>query len=196
MRDFDKALYEATLVAFGKVLAKYNVFAQAAMMREVARDMVEYLRERGMWFEERGGPEDMERVVEFFMQGGFAKHLEVKSADRGQFYIWHDLFLFDAYKYLQDVTDNPFLSCPLNLCLTHVSGEQGKAFKLLSRKFDPQQRITVSQWEVVDRTPDTDVEAGFDPLVIENARLFQVPRERGGRACHECDGGVPCEHEP
>ena len=35
MQDFEKRLYEALLVAYGKVLSKYNAFAQGSILRDV-----------------------------------------------------------------------------------------------------------------------------------------------------------------
>ncbi len=176
MQSFDKVLFEATLIAFARILSKYNAFAQAQVMREVGRDIVEYLRANGAWFQESGGLDDLPRLVEHFLRNGFARKLEVRPAEHGDFYIWHDLLLLDAYHRIQEVTDNPFISCPLNLCLSHVCAEHGKYFKLHSKTFEMGDRVTISQWELTDRQ---EADGGsFDPLVIENARLYELARER------------------
>ena len=54
MIPFDKALYEGTMVAFAKVLSRYNAFAQSRMMREIGAEIIKYLKEQGHWFEETG----------------------------------------------------------------------------------------------------------------------------------------------
>jgi len=99
----------------------------------------------------------------------------VTPAPRGQYYVWHDLFLLDAYKELQDMTGSPFLSCPLNLCLFYLADKHGKRMCLLDKTFDMETRVTVSNWEVRDAPAE---EAGLDQLVIENARLVQLAEER------------------
>ncbi len=182
MRDFDKKLYEASMVAFGRILSKYNAFAQGAIMREVGRDIVAYLKEHEYWFEETGTPEDIGKVVEFFLANGFASSLEVREAEKGALYVWHDLYLLSAYSKLQEITENPFLSCPLNLCLNHVCAEHGKVFKLHDKTFDLEKKVTVSNWELADGSVADEMEASdFDPMVIENARLYQLAEERAKR---------------
>lgn len=46
MEDFQNVLYEAVLVAFGKILAKYNVFAQSYILKDVGKEIIEYLNEQ------------------------------------------------------------------------------------------------------------------------------------------------------
>jgi two-component system sensor histidine kinase/response regulator len=176
MKGFDKALYEGTLVAFGRILSRYNAFAQGAIMKDVGRDLLRYLKHHGFEFEERSDLSDLGQIVELFLKNGFAGALEIKPADKGQDYVWHDLFLLDAYKELQDLTGNPFLSCPLNLCLYYLADKHGKRMKLHEKTFDMDSRVTVSKWEVVDAEPAG--ESAFDPLVIENVRLVEVAEER------------------
>jgi two-component system, sensor histidine kinase and response regulator len=176
MNDFDKALFEGTMVALCKILSKYNAFAQGAVMRDVGRDLIGYLKQQGFWFEEKGTPDDIGGIVEVFLQHGFAKKLEVMPAPLGNYYIWHDLALLSAYKTLQDVTENPFLSCPLNLCLSYMCDKHGKVFKLHEKTFDMETRVTTSQWELADKPPVGP--QGFDPMVIENARLYELAEER------------------
>lgn len=179
MKNFDKALYEGTLVALGKILSKYNAFAQGSVLKDAGKDLLAYLNKHGYGFEQHGDLSDLSRLVEVFVKNGFARGLEVQPADRGDLYIWYDLFLLDAYKELQDVTGSPFLSCPLNLCLYYLADRYHKRFELLEKTFDMERRVTVSNWEVVDREPVTD--EGFDPLVIENARLYELATERADR---------------
>jgi hypothetical protein len=176
MKPFDKALYEATLVAFGKILARYNTFARGTVMKDVGADIYRYLAAHGFGIDEQGDAGDLGRVVDLFVQNGFAEKLEVHPLDRGAHYIWHELFLLDAYRELHDYTDNPFLSCPLNLCLFFVADRHDKFFKLHEKTFDMQRRVTISHWEVIDRPAVAG--AGFEPLIIENARLVALADER------------------
>ncbi|MBZ5578818.1 MAG: response regulator [Acidobacteriia bacterium] len=179
MKNFDKALYEGTLVALGKILSKYNAFAQGSILKDSGRDLLTYLTRHGFEFEETGSISDLGKVVELFLKNGFARELVVTPADKGDNYIWSDLFLLDAYKELQDCTDNPFLSCPLNLCLYYLADRHNKFMKLHEKTFDMEKRLTISKWELIDKEPIA--ECGFDPLVIENARLVELAEERANR---------------
>jgi signal transduction histidine kinase/CheY-like chemotaxis protein len=178
MKNFDKVLYEAMLVSFGKILAKYNAFAVNSMLKDVGKEILEYLGKKGYKLEENGA-NDLTNIIDLFVRNGFTEELEIVPAERGDNYVWHDLFLLDAYKELQDSTGNPFLSCPLNLCLLYLSDKHNKAMHLLKKTFDMDKRITVAQYELVDKE---DVEEkGFDPLVIENVRLYEIAKERADK---------------
>jgi signal transduction histidine kinase/ActR/RegA family two-component response regulator len=179
MKDFDKALYEATMVAFGRILSKYNAFAQGSMMREIGSDIVAYLKSHGFWFDETGTAEDIGKVVDLFLANQFADSLEVGPAPKGNLYTWHGLYLLSAYCKLQEITDNPFLSCPMNLCLTHVCAQHGKVFQLHEKSFDLDRGVTVSNWELRDAAPgEIDCSSGIDPMVIENAHLYELANLR------------------
>ena len=179
MKNFDKVLYEGTLVALGKILSKYNAFAQGLVLRDAGKDLFSYLTSHGLEFEDHGELSDLSQLVELFLKHGFARSLEVQPADHGDLYTWHDLYLLDAYKELQDITDNPFLSCPLNLCLFYLADRHNKRFYLHEKTFDMQTRVTVSKWEVIDKEPLSD--NGLDPLVIENVRLYELAQEKADR---------------
>ncbi len=179
MKNFDKALYEGTLVALCKVLSKYNAFAQGLVLRDAGKDLLDYLTQHGFEFKEQGDLSDLAALVDLFLKHGFAKSLQVTPADHGDNYVWSELFLLDAYKTLHDITDNPFLSCPLNLCLYYLADRHNKLFKLHEKTFDMDRRVTISKWELVDKEPLG--ENGFDPLVIENARLLDLAEERAER---------------
>jgi len=176
MKPFDKALYEATMVAVGKILAKYNAFSQSIIMRDIGKEIIHFLKKENIWFEEQGTLEDLESLVKLFLDNGFADKLEIEPAPHGDYYTWHNLFLLSAYKELQDVTGSPFISCPMNLCLAHLCAEHGKYFKLHDKTFDMEKRVTVSNWELIDQEEASDEE--FDPLIIENARLLELAEER------------------
>lgn len=179
MKDFERVLYEALMVAFGKVLAKYNVFAQRSVLKDVGQEIVEYLNSQGFSFEEKGELEDLTRLIDLFVKNGFAESVEIEPTDRGQNYIWHNLYGIDAYKELHEVTDNPFLACPLNLCMYYITDKHNKTLQLHEKMFDIENKIAESQYEIVDK--DSLEETGFDPLIIENARLYQLAQERADR---------------
>ena len=176
MKDFQQVLYEGVLVSFGKILAKYNAFAQGFILRDVGKELINYLNRHGFGFEEQGNFEDVSRMTELFIKNGFAETLDVVPMDRGHNFIWHNLYGIAAYKELHDVSDNPFLACPLNTCLYYLSDKHHKTMRLLSKSFDIEHNEAQSQYEVIDKEVS---EAGsFDALVIENARLYQLAKER------------------
>jgi two-component system, sensor histidine kinase and response regulator len=176
MKQFDIVLYEGTLVAFGRILSRYNAFAQGMVLKDVGKDLLSYLRNHGFSFEETGDVSDLGKLVQMFLDGGFAQSLSITPASEGDNYTWTELLLLDAYKELQDSTENPFLSCPLNLCLYYLADRHNKVMKLHEKTFDMERRVTISRWELVDKPALA--EGAFDPLVIENARLLQLSEER------------------
>jgi hypothetical protein len=114
MEDFHEVLYEAVLVAFGKILAKYNVFAQRDILEDVGKEIIDYLNLHGFQFEESGELRDLEVLTDLFVKNGFADAVEIEPADKGQTYTWRNLHGIAAYQELYEIADNPFLSCPLN----------------------------------------------------------------------------------
>jgi diguanylate cyclase (GGDEF)-like protein len=176
MEDFGRVLYEAVLVSFGKVLAKYNVFAQGYVLRDVGKEIVDYLKRQGLDFEETGDLEDLDNIIQKFVQNGFAENLQVKPADVGQMYIWKGIYGYNAYRELFDLTENPFLSCPLNLCLYYLADKNHQRMHLIKKTFDDETQTTVSQYEIVDQ--DALPAIREDPLVVEVARLYDVVRRR------------------
>ena len=58
-KNFKETLYEALLVAFGKILSKYNVFAQGSILKDVGREIIDYLNGHGYTFEETGKMDDL-----------------------------------------------------------------------------------------------------------------------------------------
>lgn len=179
MEDFQKVLYEAILVAFGKILAKYNVFAQGYILKDVGKEVIEYLNRNGFPFEETGELSDLEAITNLFVKNGFADALDVEPADKGQNYIWHNLYGIAAYKELYDIADNPFLSCPLNVCLYYLAQKHDKTMLLHSKSFDMEHKVAESQYELVDI--ELPAEDTFDPLIIENVRLYELAQERAER---------------
>ena len=113
MKDFHSVLYEAVLVAFGKIFAKYDVFTQGVIMRDIGKEVVAYLNEHGFGFQETDSVEDLTTLINLFVTNGFAEALEITPAENGDNYIWTNLYGLSAYKKLYDLALNPFLACPL-----------------------------------------------------------------------------------
>ena len=114
-----------------------------------------------------------------FVKNGFAEKLDVEPADKGENYIWHNLYGIDAYVELYKVSDNPLLACPLNLCLHYLSDKHKKTFLLHKKNFDMEKKIVLSQYEMIDK--ETPKGEDFDPLVIENVRLYELAQGRADR---------------
>lgn len=177
MREFEKALYEGVLVSFGKVLAKYNAFAQGSILREVGEELTEYLGRHGFPFEATGTPQDIERMVDLFVRNGFAESVDVEHPTPDTTRLtWHQLYGAEAYQELQDVVANPFLSCPLNVCVFYVASQHQKRLNLVHKTFDLEHGIVRSEYRIEDAPAPTG--NSLDPLVIENARLYELARER------------------
>lgn len=179
MPDFQRRLYEALLVSYGKILAKYDGFAQGSILRDVGKEIIEYLNRHGFNFQEHGEVADLAQLTELFVRNGFVRELEAHPAEPGVNYIWHDLYGVDAYRELHEISDNPFLACPLNLCLYYIADRHGKTMHLIKKSFNPKDGIVESQYEVVDKEPPQP--GDVDPLVIENIRLYEIARERADR---------------
>lgn len=177
--DFKQTLYEAVLVAFGKILAKYNVFAQGSIMKDVGREIMNYVKSHGFDFEETGKLEDLATLINLFVQNGFAEKLDINPAEVGTRYTFHNLYGIKAYKELYDIVPNPFLSCPLNLCLYTVLDKNEKTMQCLKKTFDMNEKTSEAVYNIVDK--EISEEKDFDPLVIENARLYQLAQERADR---------------
>lgn len=176
MNDFRTRLYEALLVAFGRVFAKYNIFSEGEVLRDVGKEIIDYLNAHGLGYAEIGDIGDLDRLTQLFIQNGFAGSVDVGPAPKGTRYVWHDLYGIEAYQQLHEVAENPFLSCPLNLCLYYVAEKHGKTMLLHSKSFDVEHGVTISDYEVVDRM-STEPSA-LDALVVENARLVEISQER------------------
>lgn len=174
MKDFHSVLYEAVLVAFGKILAKYDVFTQGVIMRDIGKEVVAYLNEHGFGFQETDSVEDLTTLINLFVTNGFAEALEITPAENGDNYIWTNLYGLAAYKKLYDLALNPFLACPLNLCMFYVAGKHKKKLKMHRKEFKSES-ITEAQYELVD---DNDSDGNLDELVLQSARLFEIADEK------------------
>ena len=171
VKDFKEVLYESLLFSFGKILANYNAFAQDTVLSEAGKEILDYLGRNGYDFKEEGTLDDVPRLIEFFSGNGFAE-VEVSSSERCSDFKWGNLYGIQAYAELQAVTENPFLSCPLNACVHHIAGKYGKALHLHSKSFDLEAGVAYSREELVDS--ESVNEEGFDSLIIENRRLLQI----------------------
>ncbi|MCG2787863.1 MAG: GGDEF domain-containing protein [Anaerolineae bacterium] len=174
MKNFHAVLYEAVLVAFGKILAKYDVFTQGVIMRDIGQEVVAYLNEHGFGFQETDSVEDLNTLTDLFVKNGFAEALEITPAENGDTYIWTNLYGLSAYKKLYDLALNPFLACPLNLCMFYIAAKHKKKLKMHRKEFKSES-ITEAQYELVD---DTDSEGNLDELVLQSARLFEIADEK------------------
>jgi len=174
MNNFHSVLYEAVLVAFGKILAKYDVFTQGVIMRDIGKEVVEYLNEHGFGYQETDSMEDLNTLINLFVENGFAEALQITPAENGDNYIWTNLYGLSAYKELYDLALNPFLACPLNLCMCYVAGKHKKKLKMHRKEFK-NNSITEAQYELVD---DNDPDGNLDELVLQSARLFEIADEK------------------
>jgi hypothetical protein len=146
------------------------------VLREVGKEIIDYLNEHGLEFEERGDESDLGRLTRLFVANGFAKSLDIAPLPNGHNYIWHDIYGKEAYRRLHEMSDNPFLACPLNLCLFHIADKHGKTMLLHNKRFHEDGDTVESHYEIVDKS-GADVN-GTDVLAIENARLLQLAEER------------------
>jgi diguanylate cyclase (GGDEF)-like protein len=174
MEKFNTVLYEAVLVAFGKVLAKYDGFTQGVIMRDIGKEIIAYLNDHGFDFHESGSVDDLGTLINLFVKNGFAESLEITPADKGDNYIWTNLYGLAAYKQLYDLALNPFLACPLNLCMCYIAGKHKKKL-LMHRKEFVSASITEAQYELVD---DDAPDGNLDELVLQSARLFEIADEK------------------
>lgn len=174
MKNFHAVLYEAVLVAFGKILAKYDVFTQGVIMRDIGQEVVAYLNEHGFGFQETDSVEDLNTLIDLFVKNGFAEALEITPAENGDTYVWTNLYGLSAYKKLYDLALNPFLACPLNLCMFYIAAKHKKKLKMHRKEFKSES-ITEAQYELVD---NTDADGNLDELVLQSARLFEIADEK------------------
>jgi diguanylate cyclase (GGDEF)-like protein len=172
MKDFHSVLYEAVLVAFGKILAKYDVFTQGVIMRDIGKEVVAYLNEHGFGFQETDSVEDLTTLINLFVKNGFAEALEITPAENGDNYIWTNCTAISLQETLR--LENPFLACPLNLCMFYVAGKHKKKLKMHRKEFKSES-ITEAQYELVD---DNDSDGNLDELVLQSARLFEIADEK------------------
>ena len=101
MKDFKEVLYESVVYSYGVVLSKYNAFAQDTVLKDVGKEIIDYLQEHGYEFKESGSIEDLGKIVDLFVSNGFAGELKVEKAEKGDNYYWKNLFGEDPYVILR-----------------------------------------------------------------------------------------------
>ena len=180
MVEFKEHLYEATLFAFGKILSRYNAFAQGLILKEAGREIFDYLKRQGYEFPNTDSIDGILGVIDVFASNGFVDSLEVEETAQGSEFIWHNLYGFEAYRQLQEITENPFLSCPLNAVIWYLADGLGKTLKLLDKRFFEESRTAVSVEQIIDKNSE-EAQEGFDPLVLENSQLLKLAEERADR---------------
>lgn len=178
LKDFERTLYEALLIAFGKALAKHNTLAQGAVLREAGKEIIDHLNQNGLAFEERGDQSDLARLAWLFTKNGFAESLDIAPLPNGHNYIWRNLHCRRTYRRLHEASDSPFLACPLNVCLFYIADKQDKTMRLHSEHFHPDGNTVESHYEVVDRFPATG--NATEVPATDNAKL---PKPAEKNAC-------------
>lgn len=175
MADFKEALYEALLYSFGKILAKYNTFAQDVMLRDVGKEIIDYLYSQGFQFDETGTADDVNRLLDLFIDNGFAE-VERRPAKKGEMYLWRNLYGIKAYAALQEIVENPFLSCPLNTSMHYLADKHGKCLKLYQQSFNHANNTAETHGEIVDKK--STASNPFRESVVESARMYELAERK------------------
>lgn len=84
MKDFKEKLYESLLFSFGKVLAKYNAFAQKSILKDVGKEIIEYLNKHGFEFKETNTMNDAMKLLDLFLKTDF-QNLKLNLPKKGIF---------------------------------------------------------------------------------------------------------------
>ena len=182
-RNFLEILYEAVIYSFGMVLAKYDVYSSEMMLADVGRHIREYLEAEGIDLSpENTSEETIQKVVSAFMTRGFVKDLVFEKDDNNEkvvHSVWRGLTGRNAYERLYSETRNPFISCPINAIILYFLHQNGCTLFLHNTKFHPDQD-RVDCWEEI--RPNIPVpEGNLDIVVLENARLYELAREKSKR---------------
>ena len=175
MADFKEVLYEALLYSFGKILAKYNIFAQEVILRDVGKEIIDYLDRHGFHFDETGSVDDVNRLLELFIANGFAE-VERRPAEKGEMYLWRNLYGIKAYAALQEIVENPFLSCPLNASMHYLADKHGKSLKLYQQSFNLEDNTAETHEEIADK--ESGDASPFKETVVESARLYELAERK------------------
>ncbi|MDX2471722.1 MAG: ATP-binding protein [SAR324 cluster bacterium] len=175
MDQFKRDLYDAVIFSYGKILSKYDPNSYDILIKEIGKEMQEYLAEAGYAIEETGTIEDVGKVIELFVANGFASSIEVSPGRDADIVKWHDLYGWKAYEKLQTETANPFISCPLNAILYNLAGQYGKTLRLYGHHFDAKTGITESEEGIVDKTTEP---TEFKQIPLEAANLYELAQEQ------------------
>jgi diguanylate cyclase (GGDEF)-like protein len=182
-RNFLESLYEAVIYSFGMVLAKYDAYSSEMMLAEVGRYIREYLETEGIDLSpENTSEETIQKVVSAFMTRGFVRDLVFEKDDDNEkvvHSVWRGLMGRKAYEKLYSETKNPFISCPINAIILDFLHQNGCTLFLHNTKFHSDQD-RVDCWEEI--RPNIPVPEGkLDIVVLENARLYELAREKSKR---------------
>ena len=175
MADFKEALYEALLYSFGKILAKYNTFDQDVILRDVGKEIIDYLDSQGFQFDETGTADDLNRLLDLFIDNGFAE-VERRPTKKGEMYLWRNLYGIKAYAALQEIVENPFLSCPLNTSMHYLADKHGKSLKLYQQSFNLADNTVETHEEIADKK--SAASSPFRESVVESARMYELAERR------------------
>lgn len=173
MDDFKKTLYEAVLVAYGKVLSRHNIFSNPQIMKDVGKEIIDYLNEHGFGFTETNTLKDLNTIKTLFVENGFTESVECIPEGNREKYVWHNLYGFDAYQKLHEVSDNPFLACPLNLALYYITEKHGKTMLLHKKEFDRENDTVTAEYELVDLYRGNE-----ENFTIDKAKLLQITEKK------------------
>ncbi len=182
-RNFLEVLYEAVIYSFGMVLAKYDAYSSEMMLADVGRYIREYLETEGIDLSpENTSEETIQKVVSAFMTRGFVKDLVFEkdvNNEKVVHSVWRGLRGAKAYEKLYSETRNPFISCPINAIILDFLHQDGCTLFLHNTKFHPDQD-RIDCWEEI-RPNIPAPEGSLDIVVLENARLYELAREKSKR---------------
>lgn len=182
-KGFLDLLYEAVIYSFGMVLAKYDAYSSEMMVADVGRHIKEYLESEGIDLSpEKTSEETIQKVISAFMTRGFVKDLvfEKEGNDEKVVHsVWRGMIGHKAYEKLYSETRNPFVSCPLNAVLLDFLHQHGCTLFLHETKFYSDED-RVDCWEEIRPKLPTP-ESNLDIVILENARLYELAREKSKR---------------
>lgn len=181
--NFLELLYEAVIYSFGMVLAKYDAYSSEMMVADVGRYIREYLGAEGIDLSPEKTSEDtIQKVISTFMSRGFVKDLTFEKTidnDKVVHSVWRGMIGRKAYEKLYSETRNPFISCPLNAVLLDFLHQQGCTIVLHETKFHSDED-RIDCWEEI-RPKIPAPKGNLDIVVLENARLYELAREKSKR---------------
>jgi hypothetical protein len=176
---FKEHLYESLLFAFGKLLSQYDSFAQGVLMEKVGRDVCEYLGGRGYELSEAMDGGDPFSAADLFMRNGFVDSMEVEGKGCGRKASLHNVYGYQAYKELQEASQNPFASCPLNSVLRYLCRRQGRAYKRREGSFDDRTRTVHISASIDDDARQEQEE--LKPTALADASLLELAEKRASK---------------
>ncbi|MBI1910642.1 MAG: hypothetical protein HYS21_01435 [Deltaproteobacteria bacterium] len=177
IKEFENTLYNAIIYGFGMALSKYDAFSQEMLLRDVGRNIIDYLKDYGIEFKSGSTAEEtVANVISTFVEKGFVDRIEVTNTDKGVYGKWCNLVGIEAYKKLFDETGSPFISCPLTMVIMACIEPFGYTVKLNDVSFDMASRTAESLEELTLMPIPKQGEA--NPLVYENIRLYEKAKEK------------------